>query len=398
MLKNSTEASKFKLFRNSLEAIFLERPNRYIIKAEADSRIITAYCPNPGRLIEMLNPGRRLILEESREPGTIKRKTAYTVVAAYYHNRIIPLYSARANSIAENLIIPKLFPGLNWLRREVVTGKSRIDFVLGYKNKVIYLEVKACTLIEHGLAMFPDAPTSRGLKHIRELASLTGTFTNLANTRENTGRAEGHILFVIMNPDANEFMPNMHTDYTFSKTLIKLSDKLHFHTVSIETDKTGMASVSNFHIPFKIERASAGLSAGGIYMLLIHLKERRIIETGKLGVINYKSGYYIYVGSALNSIDLRITRHLRKTKKKHWHIDYLNEKADEIKAYPIRTGKPMECDLAGEVAKIADSFIPNFGSSDCNCSSHLFYFFQNPLHCEKFLKILFLYRHYKALQ
>jgi len=396
MSKNSTEAGKLKLFHNSLEAVFLERPNRYIIKAETASGIITAYCPNPGKLMEILIPGRRLILEEFEKQDKyrqdkLKRKTSYTVVAAYYHGRIIPLYSARANYAAEKLIIPVLFPEYKQLKREITIGKSRIDFVLEYNSKTVYLEVKACTLIEHGLAMFPDAPTGRGLKHIKELAELTGTFANRVIT-------EGHILFVIMNPDADEFMPNMHTDFAFSETLLKLSAKLTIHTATVKTDKTGTASVSNLHIPFNKERLSANLSNGGIYVLLIHLKNNKSIKTGRLGLINYKAGYYIYVGSALNSINSRIARHLRKTKKKHWHIDYLTSGADEIKAYPIRTKKPLECDLAGEVSKISDSLIPDFGSSDCNCRSHLFYFSGNPAFKENFLDILFLYRHHKALQ
>ena len=392
MLKNSIGANKLRLFRNSLEAVFLERPNRYIIKAKTGSGIITAYCPNPGRLIEILTPGRRLILEKSEQHETVKRKTIYTTVAAYYHNRVIPLYSARANSIAENLVIPKLFLKLNWLKREVVTGNSRIDFVLGLKNRIFYLEVKACTLIEHGLAMFPDAPTSRGLKHLKELASITG------NVLDNHIKVEAHVLFVIMNPDVNEFMPNIHTDYLFSKTIVQLSDKLKYHAVSIDTDKTGIASVSNFHIPINIERTSVNLSSGGVYLIRIRLKRKKEIATGKLGMLSYKAGYYIYVGSALNNIDSRISRHLRKSKKKHWHIDYLTSVADEIKAYPIRTKKTLECVLAHDISKIADSFVPNFGSSDCSCDSHLFYFSHNPELKKNFLRILFLYRHLKALQ
>ena len=385
MSKLFTGADKLKMFRNSKEAVFLERPNRYMVKASAGSKIIDAYCPNPGRLIEIFTSGRRLILEKSTNA---KRKTAYTVVGAYYNGKVIPLYSARANSIAENLIIPKLFPEHKHLKREVLLGRSRIDFKLTERDIEIYLEVKACTLVERGLAMFPDAPTKRGLKHMVELADI----------KDRGVKSEGHILFVVMNPDALEFMPNIHTDFTFSKTLFKLAARLRYHYVSICTEADGNVMVKDFNLPFNIRRLSANLPAGGVYLLIIHIANRKVIKPGSLGEITLEPGYYIYAGSALKNLEKRITRHLRKFKKKHWHIDFLTSAAERIKAYPIRTTKRLECGLARAVAETADNFIPGFGSSDCKCGSHLFYFYENPEKDPKFLNLLFLYRHDKALQ
>ncbi|NOY07417.1 MAG: DNA/RNA nuclease SfsA [Spirochaetes bacterium] len=373
------------MFRNSKEAVFLERPNRYMVKASAGSKIIDAYCPNPGRLIEIFTSGRRLILEKSTGA---KRKTAYTVVGAYYSGKVIPLYSARANSIAENLIIPELFPEYKHLRREVLLGRSRIDFKLTERDIEIYLEVKACTLVERELAMFPDAPTKRGLKHMMELAGI----------KDRGAKSEGHILFVVMNPDALEFMPNMHTDFNFSKAMLKLAGGLKYHCVSICTEADGNVMVKNFNLPFNIRRLSANLPAGGVYLLIIHTVNRKIIEPGSLGEIILEPGYYIYTGSALKNLEKRIARHLRKFKKKHWHIDFLTSEAEKIKAYPIRTTKRLECSLAQAVAETADNSIPGFGSSGCKCGSHLFYFREDPEKDSKFLNLLFLYRHDKALQ
>ena len=99
------------------------------------------------------------------------------------------------------------------------------------------------------------------------------------------------------------------------------------------------------------------------------------IKIGKLGKINFKKGNYVYVGSAMNSLNARINRHLSEEKKLHWHIDYLlknqnSEIADII--YNIST-KKIECELSREISSKCEG-IAGFGCSDCNCESHLYYF------------------------
>jgi Uri superfamily endonuclease len=112
----------------------------------------------------------------------------------------------------------------------------------------------------------------------------------------------------------------------------------------------------------------------GTYCLIIHLNQDSQINIGKLGNINFNGGYYIYVGSAMNSLRARIKRHLRDDKKLFWHIDYLlsihNAEIDNV-MYVISDEK-LECDLASQISKNG-TLIKNFGCSDCRCSSHLFY-------------------------
>ena len=108
----------------------------------------------------------------------------------------------------------------------------------------------------------------------------------------------------------------------------------------------------------------------GSYVLIAKINEPRRIKVGKLGEIHFKKGYYAYVGSALNSLEKRIGRHIRKEKKMRWHIDYLLQHASIKKIFYKESNEKEECMIA---SKFDLDYIPKFGSSDCNCKSHLFY-------------------------
>lgn len=110
----------------------------------------------------------------------------------------------------------------------------------------------------------------------------------------------------------------------------------------------------------------------GTYVLLIRLIEDKEITIGKLGKIEFKAGNYLYVGSALNSLEGRIKRHLRIDKKIFWHIDYLLERAEIEDVFYKKSEKKEECVVAKKIAGKFKS-IKGFGSSDCCCVGHLFY-------------------------
>ena len=110
----------------------------------------------------------------------------------------------------------------------------------------------------------------------------------------------------------------------------------------------------------------------GSYVLLIELKQDKKISVGKLGNIFFYKGYYAYVGSALNGLEQRINRHLRSEKKMHWHIDYLLKNAEIVDVFYKESSERQECKISKKLDKDFLS-IPNFGSSDCKCKSHLFY-------------------------
>lgn len=111
----------------------------------------------------------------------------------------------------------------------------------------------------------------------------------------------------------------------------------------------------------------------GCYCLIINLNEETKIKIGKkLGVILFKKGHYVYVGSAMNSLESRINRHLSNNKKLHWHIDYLLKKA-EITDILYNENKKVECEIS-KYLETKTSWIKDFGCTDCDCESHLYYF------------------------
>jgi Uri superfamily endonuclease len=113
----------------------------------------------------------------------------------------------------------------------------------------------------------------------------------------------------------------------------------------------------------------------GTYCLIIHVCSDITIQVGKLGSFDFGKGFYVYVGSALNSLESRLKRHLSDDKKLFWHVDYLladlNVELVEI-VFAVDNGK-WECALASEVG-MEGVGIKGFGCSDCKCSSHLFKF------------------------
>jgi Uri superfamily endonuclease len=110
----------------------------------------------------------------------------------------------------------------------------------------------------------------------------------------------------------------------------------------------------------------------GSYVLLIEMSEDKTIRIGKKGQILFSAGWYVYVGSAMNSIEKRVKRHFSKEKKHHWHIDYFLDEAKLINAFYKESTVREECIIAGLFAAECQP-IPGFGSSDCSCDSHLFY-------------------------
>lgn len=110
----------------------------------------------------------------------------------------------------------------------------------------------------------------------------------------------------------------------------------------------------------------------GSYVLLMELNEDADIKIGALGTIHFRKGCYAYVGSAMNGIEKRVERHMKKEKKKRWHIDYFLEKAKIVKVFYKESIEKEECKLAGLFIKNA-AYVKNFGASDCRCHSHLFY-------------------------
>jgi len=110
----------------------------------------------------------------------------------------------------------------------------------------------------------------------------------------------------------------------------------------------------------------------GSYVILIRLPKAQTITIGSLSDVYFPRGYYAYVGSALGGVESRLSHHLSRTKKRHWHIDYLLQKASITDIIIGESEGRVECAIAQALSAQFDA-IPGFGSSDCRCPSHLFF-------------------------
>ncbi len=122
-------------------------------------------------------------------------------------------------------------------------------------------------------------------------------------------------------------------------------------------------------------KVKESIQKGGIYKLVIKLSRDKEIKIGKLGTFVFPKGFYVYTGSAQNGFEKRINRHLSSNKKFHWHIDYLLTYAKVIKVLRY-VGSRDECKLNSVTGQSAGAtqIVKKFGSSDCNCATHLNYF------------------------
>jgi Uri superfamily endonuclease len=111
----------------------------------------------------------------------------------------------------------------------------------------------------------------------------------------------------------------------------------------------------------------------GVYVLVIQVYEDTSIDVGALGKLTFKKGLYAYVGSAQNNLEQRVKRHLRKGKRKFWHVDYFldDEATKVVEVFQQQADKAEECKIAGVIGERGEP-IDGFGSSDCSCKSHLF--------------------------
>jgi sugar fermentation stimulation protein A len=266
------------------------------------------------------------------------------------------------------------------VRPEATVGRSRFDFLLERKGRPFYLEVKSCTLVGRRIAMFPDAVTDRGRRHLEELAAL------------NRGGTPCGVLFLVHWPGARWFLPDYHTDLAFAQTFKAVREDLTIRAVSLawRPDLTLTPAIRELAIPWEMIDREARDS--GSYLLLLNLPRTVTIPVGSLGGIAFAAGCYLYVGSAKVALAKRLARHLRRQTARHWHIDDLKGHADQLTAIPIRASEPLEHALAAAVGAIADGAVPGFGSSDCDCPSHLFFFTANPLKRPAFIDLLMHFR------
>lgn len=181
---------------------FVARPNRFIAQVLIEGEKTVCHVKNTGRLGELLKKGATVYLEESNNPD---RKTKYDLVAVEKDGELFNIDSYAPN-LAAGEYLRNLYPDAK-VRAEVKYGNSRFDFCVEDDNSKTFVEVKGVTLIKNGVALFPDAPTERGVKHIRELIEC----------RKQGYGAE--ILFVVQTQNVDCFSANAETHKLFADTL-----------------------------------------------------------------------------------------------------------------------------------------------------------------------------------
>ena len=204
-----------KLNKKFQKAKILKRYKRFLADVELENgEVITVHVPNTGRMTTCWAPGWDCIISDSENK---KRKYRYTLEMTHNGNTWIVANTNIPNSLAEDFVKNKQIPSLanyDSIRREVKYGEnSRIDLLLERDDEKCFVEVKNTTLVEDGIAYFPDAPSDRAIKHLKELEQEV----------QNGNRAV--MLYLITREDAESFSPANHIDPRYGKAVAEASKK-----------------------------------------------------------------------------------------------------------------------------------------------------------------------------
>ncbi|MCS7180268.1 MAG: DNA/RNA nuclease SfsA, partial [bacterium] len=215
------------------EAIFIKRISRFIVECELNKEKITAHLPNPGRLWELLIPGRKIYLKETKNRLNYRvfgiEKNKYFICLDTHYTNILVKKFIQQGTIRE-------LKGYTIKKEEFKIGNSKIDFLLQKNKELLPLEVKSCTLFNDGIAMFPDAITERGKKHLEILEKNNGA-----------------IIFLVYCPDIRYFLPEFHIDPLFSEKLYRIKDKILIKAISVKWIKNEeFKFVKDIEIPWEI--------------------------------------------------------------------------------------------------------------------------------------------------
>lgn len=196
-----------------LEGVFVSRPNRFIAEVDVNGKLCTCHVKNTGRMKELLLSGKKCFIREAENPN---RKTKYDFISIEHEGLIVNLDSQIPNKVVEDAFLNSEIRGWekpDLVKREVAVGDSRLDMLVEKNQERLFVEVKGVDLIkEKGHALFPDAPTTRGAKHIRELKKIA----------EAGGKAM--VIFLLHREDAIDFRPHFELDPKFSESFYDAMD------------------------------------------------------------------------------------------------------------------------------------------------------------------------------
>ncbi|MCI8591671.1 MAG: DNA/RNA nuclease SfsA [Lachnospiraceae bacterium] len=209
-----------------IDASFVKRNNRFSAEVMIEGVRETVHVKNTGRLGELLLPGVSVFLEKAQNPN---RKTAWDLVAVMKDGGMVSIDSQLPNALAQEWLAGGAFGEITYLKREKTFGQSRFDLYFEYEGKRAFMEVKGVTLNDGGTARFPDAPTERGVKHVRELIRAAGQ------------GYEAWILFVIQMKGVARMAPNWRTHREFGEALKEAKEKgVHIRAMDCVVSREGV--------------------------------------------------------------------------------------------------------------------------------------------------------------
>lgn len=193
-------------YDNIYQAKFISRPNRFIAEVEINGKREIAHVKNTGRCKELLTEGAKVYVQYLDNPT---RKTKYDLISVLKGKELINMDSQAPNKVFAKWVNDGNFiKDISLIKPECKYNNSRFDFYIESNERRIFAEIKGVTLEEDGVVMFPDAPTERGLKHIKELAECV---------KEGY---EAYVFFIIQMENCKYFTPNRRTHKEFADALI----------------------------------------------------------------------------------------------------------------------------------------------------------------------------------
>lgn len=218
-----------------IPAEFVRRDNRFRATVAINGTEVAAHVPNSGRLTDLFVAGQVVWVAPAKGEG---RKTAFDLKLVDLEGQLVSVDARLPNSLFAEAVLAELFGEIRAvaIEEEVYYGRSRLDFCITTRTNKHWIETKSVTLVEEGIALFPDAPTARGRRHLEELKDIA----------QSGGRAM--LVFVIQRSDAAAFAPHSQVDPGFLKALC------HAHRAGVDI-RAFTCAVSLTHITINREVA-----------------------------------------------------------------------------------------------------------------------------------------------
>ncbi len=317
---------------------FLSRRDRFTVRCVPEGgEEAWAHLPNPGRLWEYLLPGATLKLLPVRR-GSLP----WRVVGVDTPGGTVMLDTVRANEAVRWLLERRLVPGFEEarvVRAETVHGDSRFDFELEERGKPLLLEVKSCTLFSGGVAMFPDAPTERGRRHLENLAALASRGTSCG------------VLFFIQSAAVRGFLPDFHTDPAFAETLAACAPLLRVRALGVDWTEELALRLPGRPVPFLREVLLRENVDRGTLLVALSPVAPTLFDPGG-DPVRLEPGHYLYGED--------VPRELSRATRRRWGDFALRLRgapdatASTATPLPIRSTVPLAEEMLRELAALGD--------------------------------------------